>query len=158
MRIVQADLADPAHAAAVVGIIDSYASDPAGGGAPLPADVRERLVPGLREQPTALVLLAFEDETAVGVAVCFFGYSTFKARPLLNIHDLAVVPGRRGRGIGGALLEAAEQRARADGCCKLTLEVQEGNAPARGLYARFGFRDYALGDSAATRFLEKPFG
>jgi ribosomal protein S18 acetylase RimI-like enzyme len=87
--------------------------------------------------------------------VGFVGYSTFQARPLLNIHDLAVLPGRRGRGTGRALLAAAEAQALAEGCCKLTLEVQDDNTPARQLYDRFGFRDVRYGDSGPTRFLGK---
>jgi len=154
LTIEDADLADPAHAAAIIAVLDSYAADPIGGGEPLAADVRAALVPGLARQPHARVLLAFEDTVPVGIAVCFLGFSTFRAMPLLNVHDLAVVPGRRGRGIGRALLTAAEERARAGGCCKMTLEVQDGNAPARILYERFGFRDVVISGSA-TRFLEK---
>jgi ribosomal protein S18 acetylase RimI-like enzyme len=91
------------------------------------------------------------------VAVCFLGFSTFAARPLLNVHDLAVLPECRGKGVGRALLEAAEARARAHGCCKLTLEVQDSNQRARGLYASFGFADYVLGGAGPTptRFLTK---
>jgi ribosomal protein S18 acetylase RimI-like enzyme len=58
--------------------------------------------------------------------------------------------------VGRALLAAAEAHAVAIGCCKLTLEVLEDNAPARGLYARFGFRDVTYGDSGPARFLGKP--
>ena len=92
-EIRDADLADPADAAAIVDLVSAYASDPLGGDAPLGADVQARLVPGLRAHPTTLVLLAFEEGRAVGVAVCFFGFSTFAARPLLNVHDLAVLAG-----------------------------------------------------------------
>lgn len=156
MRTVrEADLKSSADAAALVAVLDSYASDPVGGGEPLAAEVRERLVPGLREQPNALVLLAFDDERPIGIAVCFFGFSTFKARPLLNIHDLAVVPEARGQGVGRSLLAAAEERARERGCCRLTLEVQESNAPARALYDRFGFTDYVIQEPVPTRFLTK---
>jgi ribosomal protein S18 acetylase RimI-like enzyme len=155
LEIREADFADPAHRAAIVEVLDSYASDPLGGGHPLPADVRQRLVDGLRDHPTALVLLAFADQRAVGIAVCFLGFSTFQARPLLNIHDLAVVPGSRGSGIGRALLGAAEIRARERGCCRLTLEVQDDNRRARALYQRFGFVDYEVANSP-TRFLVKP--
>ncbi|MDP7573186.1 MAG: GNAT family N-acetyltransferase, partial [Myxococcota bacterium] len=91
----------------------------------------------------------------VGVAVCFLGFSTFQARPLLNIHDLAVLPEWRGRGVGRALLAAAEDRARQRGCCKLTLEVQDSNRRALQLYERFGFSDFVIGDSGPTRFLAK---
>jgi ribosomal protein S18 acetylase RimI-like enzyme len=92
------------------------------------------------------------------LAVCFFGFSTFQARPLLNIHDLAVVPEYRGRGVGRALLEAAEARAAERGCCKLTLEVQDANPRARQLYERYGFGDFVIGTPAPTRFLSKAIG
>ena len=154
LMIREADLADAGDAAAVVTVLDSYASDPAGGGGPLPREVRERLVPALRGYPTALVLLAFVGPTPVGIAVGFFGLSTFQARPLLNIHDLAVVAAHRGKGVGRALLHEAEKRALARGCCKLTLEVQDANARARALYASFGFEDFVIAGSP-TRFLSK---
>lgn len=155
IEILNADLTDPRHAEAIVEVLDSYASDPIGGGEPLRPEVRRSLVPALREHPTTLVLLAFDDGRAVGVAVCFFGFSTFAARPLLNVHDLAVVPARRGQGVGYALLQAAEACALARDCCKLTLEVQDENRRARALYDRFGFADMVINGSA-TRFLAKP--
>ena len=156
LHIRKADFADSRDGAAIVMVINSYAVDPVGGGQPLPPDVRERLIPALRNHPTALALLAFAGEEPAGIAVCFFGLSTFKARPLLNIHDLAVVPKYRGMGVGRALLQAAEEHARREGCCKLTLEVQDDNTRARALYRRFGFNDFVIGNSAPTRFLAKP--
>lgn len=157
IEIREADFADAHDAQAIVEVLDSYASDPIGGGQPLTADVRARLVPALRDHPTSLVLLAFEGGRAVGIAVCFFGFSTFAASPLLNIHDLAVVPDCRGQGVGRALLSSAEARAAQRGCCKLTLEVQDNNRRARGLYASFGFADMVINQST-TRFLSKPLG
>ena len=156
IAILDADFADPTHREGIVTVLCSYAADPMGGGAPLAADVQARLVGGLEAHPTTLVLLAFDGPTPVGVAVCFVGFSTFAARPLLNVHDLAVLPEYRGRRIGRALLAAAEERARTRGCCKLTLEVLDDNRRARALYDRFGFRDVALGASAFTRFVAKP--
>lgn len=147
---------DARDAAAIIMILDSYASDPRGGGKPLPADVRARLISGLREHPTTVVWLAFDGVEPVGICVGFTGFSTFQARPLLNIHDLAVLPGRRGGGIGRALLSAAEEYAREQGHCKLTLEVQDDNTPALQLYTRFGFRNVVYGNSGPTRFLSKP--
>ena len=75
---------------------------------------------------------------------------------MLNVHDMAVVDGQRGRGIGRRLLEAVEQEARARGCCKITLEVRDDNDTARHLYDRFGFGQVASGVvQSPTWFLEK---
>ncbi|HLF11670.1 MAG TPA: GNAT family N-acetyltransferase [Gammaproteobacteria bacterium] len=158
LRVSEADLSNPRDAKGLLEVLDSYAADPVGGGESLPEDVQSRLPSMLRELPSALVLLAFYDDQSVGVAVCFFGLSTFRAQPLLNIHDLAVLPQYRGRGIGRALLDAAEDHARRRGCCKLTLEVQDDNTRARTLYQRFGFEDFVVGKSAPTRFLAKKLG
>ena len=152
--IRQADFTNPEDCAGVVDVLNSYASDQIGGGQPLTREVRERLPVGLREHPTTLVFLAFVEGRPVGVAVCFLGFSTFQARPLLNIHDLAVVPDWCGQGIGRALLEAVEAEAIQRGCCKITLEVQDANRQARGLYERYGFADFVIGNSP-TRFLCK---
>jgi ribosomal protein S18 acetylase RimI-like enzyme len=141
VSVIEADLNDPQHQAAVVQLINAYARDPMGDGRDLPATVRDRLISGLRQHPTTLVLLAFDDATPVGIAVCFVGFSTFAARPLINIHDLAVVPDHRGRGIGRLLLEGVEAKGRELGCCKLTLEVREDNHRAQRLYHGFGFGD-----------------
>jgi ribosomal protein S18 acetylase RimI-like enzyme len=141
VTVIEADLNDPEHQTAILQLINAYARDPMGDGRDLPAAVRERLIPGLRRHPTALVFLAFDEATAVGVAVCFVGFSTFAARPLINIHDLAVIPDHRGRGIGRLLLAQVEAKGRELGCCKLTLEVRDDNHRAQQLYQRFGFGD-----------------
>lgn len=157
--IRRADLDSESDTAAVLLMLDAYARDPMGDGRPLPDDVRERLIPALREHPTTLIWLAFSDDEPVGLLTAFVGFSTFKARPLINIHDAAVVPAARSTGIGKKLFAAVEQHARATGCCKLTLEVLENNLPAKGLYESLGFRQatYAEGAGAAL-FFAKPLG
>jgi ribosomal protein S18 acetylase RimI-like enzyme len=151
LRIRPADLNDARDADSIAMLLNSYAIEPVGGGNPLSPEVRERLVPALKDIPRALVLLALADDAAIGIAVCFVGFSTFRARPLLNIHDLAVLPEHRRKGVGRALLQAAERYARRQGCCRVTLEVLESNSGARDLYRRFGFDD-----STVSRFLVKP--
>ena len=42
------------------------------------------------------------------------------------------------------MLGKVELLARDRGCCKLTLEVLEGNAVARSAYEKFGFTGYEL--------------
>lgn len=137
--IIEADLNRTDHQAAVVALIDAYARDPMGNGGALPAEIRSALIPGLRNHPTTLIYLAFSDGEAIGIAVCFIGFSTFTARPLINVHDLAVLPGHRSSGIGRRLLAAVEGKAREMGCCKVTLEVQENNRQARHVYESVGF-------------------
>lgn len=134
-----ADLEDASDERYVVDLLDMYACDPMGQAAPLPAVVRSSLVPGLRRHPRCCVFLAFHEEEAVGIAVCFEAFSTFRAKPLLNIHDIAVCPDARGRGVGRALLAAVERDAATRGCCKITLEVRSDNPSAKGLYSSFGF-------------------
>jgi ribosomal protein S18 acetylase RimI-like enzyme len=163
LRIVEADLSRGDHAADLVDQLDAFVRDPAVGGAPLPPEVREHVAERLREHPTARAWLAYGTgeggEQAVGFAVGIVGFSTFAAQPTLNVHDLGVSRGQRGRGIGRALLQAMEDRARQLGCCKLTLEVREDNRVARALYDAFGFGDFEPGgEPVPTLFLEKKLG
>lgn len=141
---VQADLANEAHQNAVLAMVDAYSRDPMGDGAPLSAEARERLIPGLRQHPTTLIFLAYDADTPVGVAVCFLGFSTFAAKPLINLHDVAIVPTHRGRGVGRGLLAAVEAKALELGCCKLTLEVLDQNDRALRTYTAAGFKRYSL--------------
>ena len=148
--IALADYADPLDAADVVRLTDGYARDPMGGGEPLPSEVRERLVAGLAAQPGAFSLIARVDGEPAGIANCFNGFSTFSARPLVNVHDLGVLAHYRGRGVGRALLAAIEEEARKRGACKVTLEVLSGNERAKALYAAAGFQGYGLDPAAGT--------
>lgn len=159
VEIVLADLDRGPHRRAILEVLSAYAEEPVVAGRPLPEAVRHSVLDGLRAHPTTEIVLAFEADRPLGMAVCFVSFSTFRARRVLNIHDLAVVASARGRGVGRALLGAVEARALALGCCKLTLEVREDNRIARGLYQSFGFADFAPGEvRTPTFFLEKPIG
>lgn len=139
IQIVKADLLNAHHQDAILAMMDAYSNDPMGDGKPLSEFARKHLIDGLRTHPTTLVFLAFEGDRPVGIATCFGGFSTFAARPLINISDFYIDPEFRGRGLGRTLLAAIEREARDKGCCKLTLEVQENNSRARSIYGRFGF-------------------
>ena len=137
--IERADLEDSAQAQALVEIIDAYARGPGGQDAQLSDLARSNLVKGLQDHPSAMVLLAFLGGQPVGTAVCIFSFSTFIGRPIVNIHDFAVLPGFRSRGIGRALLTEVEHRARERDCCRITLEVNDSNDRAKKLYESVGF-------------------
>lgn len=157
IRIARVDYGALADCAALVMLLDAYACDPMGGGEPLEAAVKKRLCADLARQPGAASFLAWNAAgEAVGLINCFLGYSTFKARPLMNVHDIIVLGGQRGMGIGQMLLAAAESHARSLGCCKLTLEVLTGNATAMASYRRFGFAPYTLDPAAGqASFMQK---
>ena len=138
-RIDQADLANAKDQQTILRLLNEYASLLMGREEALPSEVTQALMPALQAHPACTVFLAKVDEQAVGVATCFRGFSTFKARPLLNIHDLAVARGFQNRGIGSLLIDRACSYARTANCCAVTLEVQANN-PARRLYASKGFQ------------------
>jgi ribosomal protein S18 acetylase RimI-like enzyme len=147
IRVVRADYANPIHAAALVMLLDAYASDPMGGGEPLSDFAKANLVSSLAARPQAYTVLAFasvDDSVPVGLVNCIEGFSTFKCLPLVNVHDVAVLPGYRGQRIGEQMLDLVEAIARERGACKLTLEVLSGNTGAEKLYRRVGFAYYEL--------------
>jgi len=157
VEILEADLSDPEHQAAVLALVDAYAADSMGNGRPLDENVRQELIPGLRQHPATLILLALCHGDYVGIAVCFIGFSTFAARPLVNIHDLAVLPAFRKQRVGRRLLAAIEEKAVKMNCCKITLEVLENNRTAMRLYRSAGFSQAVYTEEAGgALFYAKP--
>lgn len=138
LEIVAVNLSDGKHAEAVLNITNRYAKDPMGNGMSLSEQVKKTLIRKLQSFPQYLGFLALIDSKPAGLVNCFYGFSTFKASKLINIHDLAVLPDFRSMGIGQALIEAVVKKARDTNCCKVTLEVRKDNR-ARNLYEREGF-------------------
>ena len=139
-----ADFSNPAHASAVVYLLNAYAKDAMGGGEALSAFTLANLVSEMARRPTIHVVLAFVDGKPAGLINCIEGFSTFACKPLLNIHDVVVLAEYRGQGISSQLLKKAEEIAKSLGCCKLTLEVLEGNTLAQAAYIANGFAGYQL--------------
>ena len=90
------------------------------------------------EKPAAEVLLAFENETAVGFAVFFHNFSTWLGRPGLYLEDLFVRPEDRGKGYGRALLIHLAKIARDRGCGRMEWAVLDWNEPAIQFYRKLG--------------------
>ena len=150
ISIARADYRNPAHAEALLIVLDSYAHDPMGGGEGLKDGAKRNLIGALAERPHAFSVLAFDGELPVGLINCFEGFSTFAARPLVNIHDVAVVPAYRGKGIARLMMAEVERIAVERGCCKLTLEVLGANEGAKALYQKLGYGGYELGSATGV--------
>jgi len=142
--IIRADLSNPQHAEAIVFLLNEYAQDIMGGGEALSPYVQQNLVHELQKRSGVHVVLAFVNNQPAGLANCFEGFSTFACKPLLNIHDITVAPVYRGRGLAKKIMQAVETIARELGCCKVTLEVLEGNTVAQALYKACGYAGYSL--------------
>lgn len=152
VEVVEANLDEEAEVERLFEILDAYARGPGGQNAPLSEEARAALGPGLRAHPNAFVLFGRVGGRVVGAAVCVWSFSTFAGRPSVNLHDFSVLPEAQGRGVGTAILEELERRARAHGAAKITLEVVATNEGARRLYGRYGFLD----GTPPVHFLSKP--
>ena len=86
----------------------------------------------------AEVLIAMEEESAVGFALFFHNFSTFLGRPGLYLEDLFVVPESRGRGVGRELLSALARIAVERECGRMEWWVLDWNASAIGFYESLG--------------------
>jgi len=154
--VQRVDYRNAKDANALLLLLDSFAQDKMGRGEKLETDVKHRLCNDLASIPSAISFIAWINDEPVGLINCFEGYSTFKAKPLLNVHDIAVLVGFRGQGVGQSLLKAAEEYARTRGCCKLTSEVLSGNSRAMESYKHFGFEQYELDPSTGhALFMQK---
>ena len=94
---------------------------------------------GPARSPAGAILLASDALEATGVAVLSFTVTLEHGGRVAWLDELYVVPGRRGEGIGRALLMAALAAARRSGCKAVELEVVRGHDRAARLYLRESF-------------------
>lgn len=139
-----ADLHIDRHAKDFMEVLSSYAIDPMGGGGELSDYTKSNLVDALKKQSTNFIVLCYVDDKIAGLSNCFFGFSSFKAKPLINIHDFAILPEYRGQGLSKHLLDKVASIGNEKGCCKITLEVLENNHRAKKVYQASGFEGYEL--------------
>jgi GNAT superfamily N-acetyltransferase len=92
---------------------------------------------GFGARPIFECVLAERGPRAVGFALYFFTFSTFKSRPTLYLEDLFVVPEERGRGVGRRLLVELARLAVERKCGRMEWSVLDWN-PAREFYFKLG--------------------
>ncbi len=106
---------------------------------PSRAEFAERIA-GLIDDPDTDYLVAFDEGGAcAGFLQQRYRRDIWTTGGEAYIEDLFVASGSRRRGLGGRLVEAAVERARARGCSLVTLDTNERNGPAIALYESLGF-------------------
>lgn len=79
--------------------------------------------------------LALDGTRVIGYAGCWISFEE------AQITNVAILPAYRGQGVGTRLMAAVIEAVKARGVTAMTLEVRPSNAPARALYARYGFEE-----------------
>lgn len=156
IELMQVDYQNQKQGEDLVMLLNAYALDPMGGGEALAEDVQKNLVAALAKRSDFLSVIAYVDGQPAGIINCVEGFSTFKCKPLLNIHDCGVLKEYRGLGLSQYLFAEVEKVACERGCCKLTLEVLQGNVIAQNAYRKLGFSGYELdAEAGQAMFWEK---
>nr|WP_321410569.1 GNAT family N-acetyltransferase [uncultured Carboxylicivirga sp.] len=133
------DITKKEHQNALFLLMNAYMQDPMGSETTLGEDLFELMKEGLKKQSNYCGVILKEENNYVGLANCFYAFSTFKAAPLLNIHDFIILKSERGKGFGRKLMSAVKDVALKSKCCKITLEVRTDNPVAQSLYLSEGF-------------------
>ena len=92
------------------------------------------------ESLSAEILVATHERRLIGAALVFYR----RASKVARLYSIAVAAGEHGRGLGEALLVAAERAARKRGCRAMRLEVRGDNAAAQRLYERLGYHRFGM--------------
>ncbi len=147
-------LAAPADASTVAALLDAFNRE-FDTETPGPAVLEERLV-RLLAGGEVVALLA--GEPAVAVALLTLRPNVWFDGPVALLDELYVAPGRRGQGIGSALLAAAEQVVRARGGQQLEINVDGEDTDARRFYERHGYTNTERGDEPLLYYFRELAG
>lgn len=140
-QIIEADLSIAEHAEPFLRLTAAYMADPMGQETPWSDKQKADVLQEMKTHPCAVILLAKLGDEFVGLCTCFYAYSTFLAKPLLNIHDIYVEEAHRSKGAAKMLIQKLEEIALEKNCGKITLEVRKDNLNARDLYRNKGFTE-----------------
>jgi GNAT superfamily N-acetyltransferase len=94
------------------------------------------------ERDQSVVLLAMNDDAAVGFTQLYPTFSSVRAARVWVLNDLYVDQSARRQGVAQALLTAAAMFARDDGAIRLELETTPDNRNAQALYESGGWQLY----------------
>jgi len=141
LSIIQVDLQNPVHCDQLIKLLNDYMNDHMGNNRPMPKELGPLIISGLKQHSGFLGFFVMADDQFAGLANCNINFSTFQAKPLINIHDFVVAPECRNIGAGHFLLRGVINYASENGFCRVNLEVREDNLTAKSLYRKMGFTD-----------------
>ena len=141
LSILPVDLQNTVHCEQLIKLLNDYMNDPMGNLAPMEKGLAPRIISGLQGYGSYLGFFVLAGEKFAGLANCNQNFSTFKAKPLLNIHDFIVSPEFRAAGAGHFLMKGILDHASKMGFCRVNLEVREDNHGAKSLYQKLGFTE-----------------
>lgn len=141
LSILPVDLQNKVHCSHMIKLLNDYMNDPMGNNGPMEDGLAPRIIAGLQAYPGYLGFFVLAESQFAGLANCNQNFSTFKAKPLLNIHDFIVAPECRSLGAGHFLMRGILDFASHGGFCRVNLEVREDNHAAKSLYQKLGFSE-----------------
>ena len=141
LSIIPVDLQNPKHCGQIIKLLNDYMLDPMGNNAPMDEGLAPKIISGLQSYSGYFGFFVLAGDQFAGLANCNQNFSTFKAKPILNIHDFIVAPECRNIGAGHFLLRGVLNYASQNGYCRVNLEVREDNHTAKSLYKKMGFSE-----------------
>jgi ribosomal protein S18 acetylase RimI-like enzyme len=140
-QFIKVNLQDENHCYHVLKLLNEYMEDEMGAGGPMPEELGPKIIDGLKKHTGYLGFFVCVEDDFAALANCNLNFSTWKAKPLINIHDFIVSPNFRGQGIGLFLLDEIAKYAKEKDYCRVNLEVRYDNLKAQNLYKKTGFKD-----------------
>ena len=132
MNAVRVDRVPAPNLREPLGLLEEWLRD----GEPVPDGFAQQIRHSVEAGDLEILAARLEDR-AVGVLVLAFRPNIALGAPFASIEDLYVVPQARRRGVGAALLQAAEERCASRGVSYLEAQVEE--VEAGDLYAASGY-------------------
>lgn len=100
---------------------------------------KERLITALfGDTKVAEAIVAFDGETAIGYAIFFPYFATFRGQRGIYLEDIFISKNFRGRRVGEMMLKYIAKLAKSRGFERIDFQVLKWNLPAIGFYEKLG--------------------
>ena len=107
-------------------------------------------------QPVAYALLAGDSGLAVGFALYYLRYSSFRGRPSIWLDDLFVYPEARRQGAGQLLMRRLAELAEEADCTHIAWVASASNAVGMSFYRKLGAKVINQVEDAVTLQIDPP--